>query len=117
MRGAQITVRCDCGAIGYVAYGDRWVCRKCRRSWNTGQIPADEYWGIMRDMRQLRINVMAVALCLVLPIAALIPFLGIHILMLLPLVLGFWFIFYMPRWRRKVREQARSLRKWKLRPE
>ena len=84
MRGAQITVRCDCGDIGYVAYGDRWVCRKCRRSWNTGQIPADEYWGIMRAMRQLRINVMAVALCMVLPIAALIPFLGIRILMLLP---------------------------------
>ncbi|MDR2983660.1 MAG: DUF2318 domain-containing protein [Nocardiopsaceae bacterium] len=117
MRGAQITVRCDCGDIGYVAYGERWVCRKCRRSWNTAQIPADEYWGIMRAMRQLRINVMAVAMCLVLPIAALIPFLGIRILMLLPLVLGFWFVFYMPRWRRRVREQARSLRKWKLRPE
>jgi hypothetical protein len=37
--------------------------------------------------------------------------------MLLPLVMGFWFMFYMPRWRRRVREQARSLRKWKLRPE
>ncbi len=117
MRGAQITVRCDCGDIGYVAYGERWVCGKCRRSWNTTQIPEDEYWGIMRAMRRLRLNVMAVALCLVLPIAALTPFLGIRILMLLPLVLGFWFIFYMPRWRRRVREQARSLRKWKLRPE
>jgi hypothetical protein len=117
MRGAQITVRCDCGEIGYVAYGERWVCGKCRRSWNTTQIPEDEYWGIMRAMRRLRLNVMATALCLVLPIAALTPFLGIRILMLLPLVLGFWFIFYMPRWRRRVRAQARSLRKWKLRPE
>jgi len=117
MRGAQITIRCDCGSVGYVAYGERWVCGKCRRSWNTTQIPQDEYWGIMRGMRQLRINVMAVALCLVLPLAALTPFLGVRILMLLPLVLGFWFIFYMPRWRRRVREQARNLRKWKLRPE
>jgi Flp pilus assembly protein TadB len=117
MRGAQITVRCDCGEIGYAAYGERWVCRKCRRSWNTAQIPEDEYWGIMRGMRRLRLNVMAVALCLVVPIAALAPFLGVRILMLLPLVMGFWFIFYMPRWRRQVREQARSLRKWKLRPE
>src|SRR5262245_22485091 len=117
MRGAQITVRCDCGDVGYVPHGERWRCDKCGRTWNTAQIPADEYWGIMRDMRQLRINVMSVAICLVLPIAALVPFLGVRILMLLPLVLGFWFIFYMPRWRRRVREQARSLRKWKLRPE
>jgi hypothetical protein len=117
MRGAQITVRCDCGEVGYVAYGDRWVCGKCRRAWNTAQIPAEEYWGIMRDMRKLRITVIVVALSTVVPIAALAPFLGIRILILLPLVMGFWFMFYMPRWRRRVREQARNLRRWKLRPE
>jgi hypothetical protein len=100
MRGAQITIRCDCGDVGYAAYGERWVCPKCGRAWNTAQIPAEEYWGIMRDMRR-----------------ALVPFLGIPILMVLPIVMGFWFVFYMPRWRRRVREQARSLRTWKLRPE
>ena len=117
MRGALITVRCDCGEVGYVAYGERWVCGKCRRAWNTAQIPAEEYWGIMRDMRRLRINVIFVALALVVPVVALIPILGARIMILLPLVMGFWFILYMPRWRRRVREQARSLQKWKLRPE
>ena len=117
MRGAQITVRCDCGEVGYVAYGERWVCGKCGRAWNTAQIPAEEYWGIMRDMRRLRINVIFVALAMVVPIAALVPLLGLQIMVLLPLVMGFWFIFYMPRWRRRVREQARGLQKWKLRPE
>ena len=38
-------------------------------------------------------------------------------MILLPLVMGFWFILYMPRWRRRVRQQARSLQKWTLRPE
>ncbi len=117
MRGALITVRCDCGEVGYVAYGERWVCPKCRRAWNTAQIPAEEYWGIMRAMRRIRINVIVVALALVVPFVALMPLLGARIMILLPLVMGFWFIFYMPRWRRRVREQARSLRKWKLRPE
>ncbi|HEY6279696.1 MAG TPA: hypothetical protein VIX86_25590 [Streptosporangiaceae bacterium] len=117
MRGAKITVRCDCGEVGYVAYGDRWVCGKCRRAWNTAQIPAEEYWGIMRDMRKLRITVIVVALSTMVPIVALAPFLGIRIVLLLPLVMGFWFMFYMPRWRRRVREQARNLRRWKLRPE
>ena len=117
MRGAQITVRCDCGGIGYVPYDQRWECPTCQRRWNTAQIPAEEYWGIMRDMRKLRITVIVVALSMVVPIAALALFLGIRILVLLPLAMGFWFMFYMPRWRRRVREQARSLRKWKLRPE
>jgi hypothetical protein len=117
MRGALITVRCDCGEVGSVAYGERWVCGKCSRAWNTAQIPAEEYWGIMRDMRRLRINVIFVALAVVVPFVALIPLLGARIMILLPLVMGFWFILYMPRWRRRVREQARSLQKWKLRPE
>ena len=117
MRGALITVRCDCGNVGYVAYGERGVCDKCRRAWNTAQIPAEEYWGIMRDMRRLRINVIFVALAIVVPFVALIPLLGARIMVLLPLVMGFWFILYMPRWRRRVREQARSLQKWTLRPE
>ena len=117
MRGAQITVRCDCGEIGYVPHGERWACRPCGRRWNTGQIPAEEYWGIMRDMRRLRLSVIATALVLIVPIAALTPFAGIRILLLLPVVMSFWFMFYMPRWRRQVRQRARNLRSWKLYPE
>ena len=117
MRGALITVRCDCGEIGYVPYGERWECRTCHRRWNTGQIPAEEYWGIMRDMRRMRITVMVAALALVVPVVALVPLAGARILILLPVIMGFWFVFYMPRWRRRVREQARSLRRWNLHPE
>ena len=117
MRGAQITVRCDCGDVGYVAHGERWQCDKCRRTWNTAQIPADEYWGIMRDMRRLRITVIATALGLTVPIVALALILGLRLLLLLPVLMSFWFLFYMPRWRRQVREQARNLRRWKLHPE
>jgi hypothetical protein len=117
MRGARITVRCDCGAVGYVPYGERWQCDGCRRRWNTGQIPADEYWGIMRDMRKMRINVLCTMLAITVPIAAVSLFLGPRLLLLLPVVLSFWFLFYMPRWRRRVREQARSLQHWQLRPE
>jgi len=117
MRGAQITVRCDCGGIGYVPYGQRWECESCRRRWNTSQIPAEEYWGIMRDMRKLRITVILTALGLVIPIVALSLVLGIRLLLLLPVLMSFWFLFYMPRWRRQVREQARNLRRWKLHPE
>ena len=103
VRGAQITVRCDCGGIGYVPYGERWECPTCHRRWNTGQIPAEEYWGIMREMRRLRITVLTTALGIVIPIVVLSVVAGIRILILLPVVMSFWFLFYMPRWRRRVR--------------
>jgi fatty acid desaturase len=117
VRGAQITVRCDCGGVGYVPYGERWECATCHRRWNTLQIPADEYWGIMRDMRRLRITVLLTALAFVVPVVILALFTGLQLLLLLPVLMSFWFLFYMPRWRRQVREQARSLRRWQLHPE
>ena len=117
VRGALITVRCDCGGIGYVPYGERWECPTCHRRWNTGQIPAEEYWGIMRDMRRMRITVLTTALGIVIPIVVLSAVAGIRILLLLPVVMSFWFLFYMPRWRRRVRQQARNLSRWQLHPE
>ena len=62
MRGAPITIRCDCGQVERVPYGQRWVCPDCGRRWNTEQIPAEEYWGIMREMRNYRLQVVGVSL-------------------------------------------------------
>src|SRR6266516_3795025 len=64
MRGAPITVRCDCGAARHVAYGERWTCEQCGRRWNTSQIPAEAYWGIMREMRRYRLTVVGVAVAI-----------------------------------------------------
>jgi hypothetical protein len=61
--------------------------------------------------------VLATALGIVVPIVALSVVLGFRILLLLPVVMSFWFLFYMPRWRRRVRQQARSLQRWQLHPE
>ena len=116
MRGALITVRCDCGETGHVPHGERWRCDKCRRSWDTSQIPADEYWSIMREMRRSRLQVMAVAVGVAIAMLILVPFAGLRVLILLPVLLSFWFLFFMPRWRRRTRERARSLQHWKLHP-
>jgi hypothetical protein len=117
MHGALITIRCDCGGFGNVPHGSRWTCDRCHRTWNTSQIPADEYWGIMREMRLLRLRVMATALAVVIPVLILLPFAGLRALLLLPVALSFWFLFYMPRWRRQMRERARGLQRWQLHPE
>jgi hypothetical protein len=104
VKGAPITIRCECGEARHVDYGESWVCESCGRRWNTAQIPAAEYWGIMREMRRMRLSVIGVAL-------------AESLLLVLPVVLAGWLVLYMPWWRRKVRRRARSVPKWNLRPE
>jgi hypothetical protein len=117
MRGPPITVKCDCGRVKLVPYGETWRCQDCGRRWNTAQIPADDYWGIMRQQRGFRLQAMGVAAV----IAALFVTLGITLgqqfFLMAPAAIAAWFLFYMPRWRRKVRLAARSLPTWQLRPE
>ena len=117
MRGAAITIKCDCGQVEYVPYGDAWTCPKCSRRWNTNQIPAEEYWGIMREMRRYRIQAIAIALIIGVGFAFLFATTGPGAISLIPFVLGGWYFFYMPQWRRKVRARARSLPTWQLHPE
>jgi hypothetical protein len=117
MKGPPITIACDCGEMKQVPYGETWQCEQCGRRWNTNQIPSEEYWGILKDMRRLRLSVIAIALGLTLVFGLLALFVSQSLLLLLPVVLAGWFIWYMPFWRRKVRRRARSTPKWNLHPE
>jgi hypothetical protein len=110
-------VACDCGELKHVPYGETWTCESCGRRWNTAQIPSDEYWGIMRDMRRMRLSVIGVALGFTLVFGLLGIFVSPGLFLLLPVVLPIWFIWYMPWWRRKLRQRVRDLPKWKLHPE
>ena len=98
-------------------YGETWKCESCGRRWNTTQIPSDVYWGIMREMRRYRIVVIGVALGLTVAFGILALFVSEGLLLLFPLVLMFWFIWFMPWWRRRIRRRARSLPNWQLTPE
>jgi hypothetical protein len=117
MRGAPITVRCDCGEVAYVPYGEAWTCPKCTRRWNTSQIPEDEYWGIMHEMRRYRVEVIIAALVIGIGTALSIVYFGRRFFPAALLAMTFWFIIYMPRWRKKVRLRARNLPHWQLRPD
>ena len=117
MRGPPITIRCECGETRHVPYPERWRCERCGRSWNTAQIPAEEYWGIMGEMRRFRLVVIAVALGLALVFGLLAAFVAQSIFLLFPVILAAWFLLFMPWWRRRIRRRARSLPKWQLRPE
>ena len=117
MRGPPITIACDCGEMRHVPYGETWQCEKCGRRWNTNQIPSDEYWGILRDMRRLRLSVIGIALGFAVVFGLLGILVAQSLFLLLPVVLAMWFILYLPWWRRRVRRRVRSTPKWSLRPE
>jgi hypothetical protein len=117
VKGPPITVTCDCGAVRHVPYGEIWACESCGRRWNTAQIPADAYWGILHEMRNYRLLVIGVALGMAVVFGLLALFVSQGLLLLLPLLLTAWFIWFMPWWRRKLRRRARDLPSWKLTPE
>ena len=50
-----ITITCDCGASSSVPYGERWHCDSCGRTWDTTQIPADEYATLLRSVRSFKL--------------------------------------------------------------
>ena len=117
MRGPPITVRCECGRVERVPYGDSWTCEGCGRRWDTNQVPAAEYWGIMREMRRYRLVAIGAALALGVTFALLAFLVSQRLLLLMPIVMAGWYLLYMPRWRRRVRQRARSLPAWQLHPE
>ena len=100
-----------------MAYGDAWSCPTCGKRWNTSQIPEDEYWGIMHEMRRYRLEVIVAALVVGVGTALSIVYLERRFFPAALLVMTFWFVFYMPRWRKKVRRRARNLPHWQLRPD
>lgn len=68
-------------------------------------------------MRRYRLQVIGVAVALGVTFAGLVLLSGSRALVLVPLIMGGWFFFYMPQWRRKVRARARNLPTWRLHPE
>ena len=71
----------------------------------------------MREMRNYRLVVIGIALGLGLVFGALALFVAGNLIFLMPVVLTFWFIWFTPWWRRRIRRRARNLPSWQLTPE
>jgi hypothetical protein len=71
----------------------------------------------MREMRRYRMVAVGAALALGITFALLAFLVSQRLLLLMPIVMAGWYLLYMPRWRRRVRQRARSLPAWQLDPE
>ena len=117
MRGPPIHVTCDCGTERDLRYGEKWKCEQCGKTWNTEQIPADEYRGLIRDLRRLRFGALVVALCAVAIVLPLAYFVNMGFLFIGPIFLALAAILLGPFWKNRVRRVVAERPRWELHPE
>jgi Flp pilus assembly protein TadB len=117
LRRPPITVKCECGEKRDVAYGDRWRCETCGRSWNTGQIPAEEYEGLLRRMRRHELEVLVTGALAAAVLVPLIVVVSSGFVLLVPFVMAAWLFMVLPAWRRRYRRSARGAPRWELHPD
>jgi hypothetical protein len=115
-KGPPITVTCDCGARKELFYGERWTCPDCGRSYDTSQIPAEEYQAI----RRLQMRFRAVPIALGLTVAALAILFTLTgniagVFLIMPMAIIAWFVFIRPTHRKRYRAAIADLPRWDLR--
>jgi hypothetical protein len=116
--GPPIAVKCECGAARDLRYGEAWTCERCGRTWDTRQIPRDQYETVRRT--QLRYRALPVAIGLT--VAALAIFFTLtgnifSVFFLLPVATTIWFVFLRPMHRKRYRRAISDLPRWELHPE
>jgi Flp pilus assembly protein TadB len=117
LRNPPITITCECGETREVAYGDRWRCEVCGRSWDTQQIPAEEYESLLRRMRRHELEALAMtALAAAIMVPLIVVVSSSFILLVVP-VMAAWLFLILPFWRRWYRRTARRAPRWQLHPE
>ena len=117
MRKPPITINCECGETGSVPYGQRWVCDRCHLSWNTQQIPDEEYQGLLRRVRRHKLEVLGMAAVAAAVLIPLIVVVSSRFIMLTPIALAAWLFLVLPAWRRRYRRTARDAPRWELYPD
>ena len=118
VREPPITVTCDCGQVGYVHYGERWTCTDCRKTWDTSQIPQEDYASLLRSVRRYRWISLGPPLALAAVLVPLAIVYGAQYGLLLFVLVFAYAVFVIPKVReratRSVRDSARS---WSLNPD
>jgi hypothetical protein len=112
-----ITIKCECGETKYVAYGERWRCERCGRSWDTRQIPAEEYEGLLRRLRRHKLEAIGAGAITVAVLVSLMIAGGSRFILLIPMVMAAWLFVFLPFWRRRYRRTAHGAPRWELHPD
>ena len=112
----RITVHCDCGESLLVPYPEAAVCA-CGRRWDTSQISAADYRGVLAVRRRYRRHEGAFVLTVVFLLSGL-TILGrsAPLLITIPVFIVIWARFFRPWWRQRRHKAIQGLPTWKLKP-
>ncbi len=117
-RGPRITLTCKCGERNYLRYGERWTCEKCGRTWNTRQIPLEQYVQIRRtQMRYRRIPIAISVLALICVIAFIVMGQAFGGLVVVAFAATAWSMFARPLHKKRFRRAIADLPSWEIKPE
>jgi hypothetical protein len=115
IKGPPITLTCECGAKKELAYGERWDCESCGRSWDTSRIPVDQYQQIRRlSLRYRAVPVVLGGLVALLAIFFTLTGNVFSVFFLMPVALISWFVFLRPLHRKRYRAALQTLPRWEL---
>jgi hypothetical protein len=115
-KGPPITVKCECGENRELHYGECWRCEGCGRSYDTNQIPVDEYASLRRTRVHDRILPTAVFVALGGAIAAFVLIGRPLVAVLVVPIVGFvWGSFVRPARRRRQYREIAERPRWKIR--
>ena len=118
LRGPKITVSCRCGEKQYLAYGERWTCETCGRTWDTRQIPAEQYAAIRAtQLRYRRIPLVISVVALACIVAGVLVGKALGGLIVVAIAATTWSMFFRPIHSRKYRKALAQLPTWTLTPE
>ena len=117
-RGPLITVTCDCGEVNYLHYGARWTCPSCGRTWDTNQIPIEQYAELRAtQLRFRRVPIIVSTLVLACVVAFIIIGKALGGLLLVAVIATTWNIFFRPVYKRRYQAALKDLPTWSLKPE
>jgi hypothetical protein len=118
VRGPKITVSCRCGQTRYLAYGERWTCESCGRTWDTHQIPPEQYAAIRAtQLRYRRIPLAISVVALACIVAGVLVGKALGGLIIVAIAATTWSMFFRPIHSRKYRKALAQLPTWTLTPE
>jgi hypothetical protein len=117
-RGPPIMVSCECGEKRELRYGERWRCEGCGRSYNTNQIPAEEYDAFRRYRVHDRILPTTVFVALaILVLVFVLTGRPLAAIVFVPLVGFGWTTFVRPARRRRQYKAIADRPRWNIKAE
>ena len=117
MAPPKVTVQCHCGDRLLIPYGSKQTCA-CGRTWNTTQIPAEDYAALRATVRRFRRNEIAF-LMVAAGLFGALYLVGSQapVIIAVPAFVLVWVRWFRPWWKARKQARLKDLPVWKLTPE